>query len=128
MRRIWLTIILFIFTNLCFAATFAERVTLAKKIETQKPAHDYLYGSFFKSLGPKLGEIMKACLARNDANQDKFTFVANISGSGEFRDIDFEPKSHNTAKCFSKEMAALKAPPTPTGEILPIFIEMAVKP
>ena len=130
MRRICLTVILSICVNSCFATTFAERVVLAKKIESQKVAHDYLYGRFFTSLGQKLGEIMAACLAQKDANQGKFTVVADISGSGEFRDADFEPKLHNTAGCFVKEVSTLRAPPAPVGngETLPIVIEMAVKP
>ena len=112
------------------AATFAERVAIAKKIESQKEASDYFIGSFFPAIAPSMGGIMKMCLSRNDASQEKFTLVANVALSGELVDIDFEPNSNNTGACFAKELGTLKAPPPPLCDCgaLPVVIDMAVKP
>ena len=112
------------------AATFAERVVIAKKIESQKEASDYFFGSFFPAIGPSMGGIMKMCLSRNDASQEKFTVVANVALSGELVDIDFEPNSNNTGACFANELGTLKAPPPPLCDcgVLPVVIDMVVKP
>jgi hypothetical protein len=112
------------------ASTFAERVAIAKKIESQKEASNYFFGSFFPAIGPSIGGIMKMCLSRNDASKEKFTLVASVALSGELVDIDFEPSSNNTGACFAKEFATLKAPPPPLCDcdVLPMVIDMGVKP
>ena len=112
------------------AATFAERVAIAKEIESQKEASEYFFKNFFPTIGPSMGGIMKMCLARDNANIDKFTVVANVSLNGELIDIDFEPKSNNTGACFANELATVQAPPPPLCDcgVLPVTITMAVKP
>lgn len=113
-----------------FEPTFAERVKRATEIETQKAASEYLDGSFFPALGSNMSGIMKMCLNREGASTEKFTMVANVSPDGGLIDIDFEPKANNTAVCFAREIGALKAPPPPLcdGGVLPIAINMEVKP
>ena len=130
MRFLFVLITLLGFVNLSIAATFEERIVIAKKIESQKEASDYFFGSFFPAIGPSMGGIMKMCLSRNDASQEKFDLVANVALSGELIDIDFEPKSNNTGACFAKEFATLKAPPPPLCDcgVLPVAINMKVKP
>ena len=130
MRHLYVLVTLLGFANLSVAATFAERVAIAKKIESQKEASDYFFGSFFPSIGPSMGGIMKMCLARDGASQEKFTLVANIALSGELIDVDFEPKLNSTGACFAKEFSILKAPPPPLCDcgVLPVVIDMAVKP
>ena len=130
MRHFCVLITLLSFANLSIAATFAERVAIAKKIESQKEASDYFFGSFFPSIGPSMGGIMKMCLARDGASQEKFTLVADVALSGELIDVDFEPKQNNTGACFAKEFSTLKAaPPTLCNcGVLPVVIDMAVKP
>lgn len=130
MRRLCVLVLLCGFATVGSAATFAERVAIAKKIESQKEAADYFFGSFFPAVGPTMGGMMKMCLARDGASGEKFTLVANVSLSGELIDIDFEPKANNTAACFAKEVGSLKAPPPPLCDcgVLPVVIDMAVKP
>lgn len=130
MRQLCVLVALLGFVNFSVAATFADRVAIAKEIESQKEASDYFFGSFFPAIAPPMGGIMKMCLARDNANQEKFTLVANVTLSGELIDIDFEPKSNNTGACFASEFATLKAPPPPLCDcgVLPVVIDMAVKP
>ena len=118
------------FSNLSVAATFAERVALAREVESQKEASDYFFGAFFPSVGPSMGGHMKMCLSRDGANQEKFTLVANVALSGEIINVDFEPKSNNTAACFAGELSTLKAPQPPLCNcgVLPLVIDMGVKP
>ena len=129
MRLIVIVLFTVISTNLS-AATFAERIAIAKKIESQKEASDYFFGSFFPTIGSSIGGIMQMCLKRKNANKEKFSLVANVALSGELIDIDFEPKSNNTGICFAGELAKLKAPPPPLCDcgVLPVVIDMAVKP
>jgi len=129
MRLIVIVLFAVISTNLS-AATFAERIAIAKKIESQKEASNYFFGSFFPTVGPSMGGIMQMCLELKGANKEKFTLVANVALSGELMDIDFEPKSNNTGICFASEFAKLKAPPPPLCDcgVLPVVIDMAVKP
>jgi hypothetical protein len=112
------------------AATFAERVAIAKKVESQKEAENYFFGSFFPSIGPSMGGIMQTCLSRPNASKEKFTLVANVALDGELVDIDYEPKSNNTGECFAKEFATLRAPAPPLCDcgVLPMVINMGVKP
>lgn len=63
MRRLCVLIALLSFSNLSFAATFAERVAIAKEIESQKEASDYFFGSFFPAIASSMGGIMNMCLA-----------------------------------------------------------------
>ncbi len=130
MRSLTLLVALLSFANLSTAATFAERVAFAKKIEAQKEASDYFFGTFFPTFGSSIGGIMKMCLARDGASQEKFTLVANVSLQGELVAVDFEPKSNNTGACFAKEFSSLKAPTPPLCDcgLLPLVIDMAVKP
>ena len=130
MRHLLLLALLLSTANVSAAASFAERVTIAKEIESQKEASDYFFGSFFPSVGPSLGGIMKMCLSRVGANQEKFTLVANVALSGEIINVDFEPKANNTAACFASEFSTLKAPPPPLCDcgVLPLVINMGVKP
>ena len=130
MYRLCLLVLLCSFATTGAAATFPERVAIAKEVESQKAASDYFFGSFFPSLAPTMGGIMKMCLAREGASEEKFTLVANVSLDGDLIDIDFEPKANNTAACFAKEVGSLKAPPPPLCDcgVLPIVIDMAVKP
>jgi hypothetical protein len=130
MRPLCVLIALLSFSNLSFAATFAERVAIANKIESQKEASDYFMGSFFPTVGSSLGGIMNMCLSRDGANQEKFTLVANVASSGEIINVDFEPKSNNTAACFAGEFSTLKVPPPPLCDcgVLPLVINMGVKP
>ena len=129
MRTLCILFIVLFSTSLS-AATFAERIAIAKKIESQKEASDYFFGSFFPAIGSSMGGILQMCLSRNDANKEKFTLVANVALSGELIDIEFEPKSNNTGACFAKELATLKAPPPPLCDcgVLPVVIDMVVKP
>jgi hypothetical protein len=53
MRQLYAVIALLSFSNLSVAATFAERVAIAKEIESQKEASDYFFGAFFPSVGPR---------------------------------------------------------------------------
>ena len=46
----------------CSAVSFEERVVIAKKIEDQKEASDYFFGSFFPTIGPNIAGIMHMCL------------------------------------------------------------------
>lgn len=130
MRRLCILFALLGFTNPSFAATFAERVAIAKKIESQKEASDYFFGNFFPAVGPSLGGIMEMCLSRDGANKNKFTLVANVALSGEIINVDFEPRSNNTAACFAGEFSTLKAPPPPLCDcgVLPFVINMGIKP
>ena len=130
MRHLYLLLALLGFINLSFAATFAERVAFANKTESQKEVSDYFFGSFFPVVGPSLGEIMEMCLSRDGANKNKFTLVANVALSGEIINVDFEPRSNNTAACFAGEFSTLKAPPPPLCDcgVLPLVINMGIKP
>jgi hypothetical protein len=130
MLRLYMLIALLSFADLSVAATFAERVAIAKEIESQKEASEYFFGAFFPSLGPSMGGIMKMCLSRERANLEKFTLVANVAQSGEIINVDFEPKSNNTAACFASEFSTLKAPPPPLCDcgLLPLVIDMGVNP
>jgi hypothetical protein len=58
MRHQYAMIALLSFSSLSVAATFAERVAIAKEIESQKEASDYFFGAFFPSVGPSMGGIM----------------------------------------------------------------------
>ena len=128
--RIFCVLLITLFSATVSAATFAERVAIAKEIESQKEASEYFFKNFFPAIGPSMGGIMVMCLARDNANQEKFTLVANVALNGELIDIDFEPKSNNTGACFANELATLKAPPPPLCDcgVLPVTITMAVKP
>lgn len=128
--RLCILIALLSFATLSTAATFAERVAIAKEIESQKEASDYFFKSFFPAIGPSMGGIMKMCLSRDGASQEKFALVANVALSGEIINVDFEPKSNNTAACFAGEFSSLKAPPPPLCDcgVLPLVINMGVKP
>lgn len=130
MHRLCLLGLLCSLANTGAAATFAERVAIAKEIESQKEASSYFFGSFFPALGSAMGGIMKMCLAREAASKERFTVVANVSLDGDLVDIDFEPKANNTAACFAKEVGSLKAPPPPLCDcgVLPVAIDMAIKP
>jgi hypothetical protein len=130
MRHLSILIAFLSISNLSIAATFAERVAIAKEIESQKEASEYFFGAFFPSVGPSMGGIMKMCLSRGGASQEKFTLVANVALSGEIIDIDFEPKANNSAACFAREFSTLKAPPPPLCDCgaLPFVINMDVKP
>jgi len=130
MRQLCALLALLAFAGSSVAATFAERVAIAKQIESNKEASDYFFGSFFPTVGPSMGGIMKMCLSRGGASQEKFTLVANVALSGEIIDIEFEPKSNNTAACFAGELSTLKAPPPPLCDcgVLPFVINMGVKP
>jgi hypothetical protein len=130
MRRASVLLALLGFANISVAATFAERVAIAKEIESQKAASEYFFGAFFPTIGPSMGGIMKMCLARDGASLEKFTLVANVAMSGDLIDVDFEPKSNNTGACFAKEFATLKVLPPPLCDsgVLPVVIDMAVQP
>lgn len=130
MLHLYILIALLSFADLSVAATFSERVAIAKEIESQKETSDYFFGTFFPSIGPSMGGIMKMCLSRDGANQEKFTLVANVALSGEIINVDFEPKSNNTAACFAGEFSTLKAPPPPLCDcgVLPLVVNMGVKP
>jgi hypothetical protein len=130
MRQFYILVALLSFANLSVAATFAERVAIAKEIESQKEASDYFFASFFPAIGPSMGGIMKMCLSRDGANKEKFTLVANVASSGGIVNVDFEPKSNNTAACFAGEFSTLKAPAPPLCDcgVLPLVIDMGVKP
>ena len=118
------------FSTISVSATFAERVAIAKEIESQKSASEYFFGTFFPTVGPSIGGIMKFCLALDGASLENFTLVANVALSGELIDVDFEPKSNSTGACFAREFSTLKAPPPPLCDcgVLPVVIDMAVKP
>ena len=130
MWHLYILIAVLSFSNLSVAATFAERVALAREVESQKDVSDYFFGAFFPSIGPSMGGIMKMCLSRDGANQEKFTLVSNVALNGEIINVDFEPKSNNTAACFAGEFSALTAPPPPLCDcgVLPLVIDMGVKP
>ncbi len=130
MRHLLLFAFLLSAANVSAAASFAERVAIAKEIEYQKEASDYFFGSFFPTVGPSLGGIMKMCLSRAGANPNKFTLVANVALSGEIINVDFEPKANDTAACFAGELSTIKAPPPPLCDcgVLPLVINMGVKP
>lgn len=130
MRRAFILFALLGFANISVAATFAERVAIAKEIESQKAASEYFFGEFFPTVGPSMGGIMKMCLARDGASPEKFTLVANVTMSGELIDVDFEPKSNSTSACFAKEFSTLKVPPPPLCDcgVLPVIINIGVKP
>lgn len=130
MRHLLLLALLLSTANVSAAASFAERVAIAKEIESRKEASDYFFGTFFPSIGPSLGGIMKMCLSRAGSNPNKFTLVANVALSGEIINVDFEPKANNTAACFAGEFSTIKAPPPPLCDcgVLPLVINMGVKP
>ncbi len=130
MRRLLPLVLLCGFSSVDATETFAERVALAKKIESQKEGAAYLFGSFFPALGPAMGGIMKKCLVTDGASQEKFALVANVSLNGDLIDVDFEPKANSTATCFVKDFGTLKAPPPPICECgaLPVTIDIKVKP
>ena len=130
MRYRYALITLLNFSTQSAAATFTERVAIANEIESQKEASDYFFGVFFPSVGPSMGGIMKMCLSRDGASKEKFTLVANVTLIGEIIDVDFEPKSNNTAACFAGEVATLQVPPPPLCDcgVLPLVIDMGVKP
>ena len=129
MRTLGILFLLLFSANLS-AATFAERVAIAKKIESQQETQDYFLKGLFPAIGPMMGGIMKDCLSHPDASVEKFTLVANVAESGQLIDIDVEPKSNNTAVCFAKAFATLTAPPPPLCDcgVLPIVMDMGVKP
>ncbi|MFZ3018461.1 MAG: hypothetical protein WA056_08410 [Gallionella sp.] len=129
MRTLGALLLVLFSTNLS-AATFAERVAIAKKIESQQATQDYFLKGLFPVIGPAMGGIMNECLSHTDASVEKFTLVANVAESGQLVDIDVEPKSNNTAVCFAKAFATLTAPPPPLCDcgVLPVVIDMGVKP
>ena len=112
------------------AATFAERVAIAKEIEAQEAFSTYFFKSLFPAIGPTIGGMMKHCLSLPDASKERFTLVANVTQEGVLTDIDFEPKSNNTGACFAKAFATLTAPPPPLCDcgVLPMVIDMKVEP
>ena len=130
MRHLLLLALLLSTANVSAAASFAERVAIAKETESQKEASGYFFGSFFPAISPSMGGIMKMCLSRSGASKKMFDLVANIALSGELIDIDYEPKSNNTGACCAKEFATLKAPPPPLCDcgVLPVTINMKVEP
>lgn len=129
MRTLCILLLVLLSTNLG-AITFAERVAIAKKIESQQATQDYFLKGLFPVIGPVMGSIMKECLSHPDASTEEFTLVANVAESGQLIDIDVEAKSNNTAVCFAKAFATLAAPPPPLcdGGVLPVVIDMGVKP
>jgi hypothetical protein len=60
---------------------------------------------------------------------DKFTIVANVKEPGQFKEIDFEPKS-NTASCFADGLASLHLPPIKPCNCgsLPVVMDMSITP
>lgn len=129
MRTLGVLLLVLFSTNLS-AATFAERVAIAKKIESQQATQDYFLKGLFPIIGPAMGGIMNECLSHPNASVEKFTLVANVAESGQLIDIEVEPKSNNTAVCFAKAFATLTAPPPPLCDcgVLPVVIDMGVKP
>ena len=129
MRTLGILLSVLFSTNLN-AATFAERVAIAKKIESQQATQDYFLKGLFPAIGPVMGGIMHECLSHPEASTEKFTLIANVAESGQLVDIDVEPKSNNTAVCFAKAFATLTAPPPPLCDcgVLPVVIDMGVKP
>lgn len=129
MNRISTVLLAFLVCVPAYAATFDERVTLAENAEKKVEVSNYLYKEMFPAIGSTLGGIMMNCLAKPNANQDKFTIVADVQESGRFINIQVEPKN-NTATCFSNGFSALKLPPLLKCNCspLPIVIHMATKP
>jgi hypothetical protein len=129
MRSLCVLLLVLYSANLS-ATTFAERVAIAKKIESQQATQDYFLKGLYPVIGPVLGGIMKECLSHPDASLEKFTVVANVAESGQLTDIDVEPKSNNTGGCFAKAFATLTAPPPPLCDcgVLPLVIDMGVEP
>ncbi len=113
-----------------YAASFAERVAMAKEIETQEAASDYFLKTLFPAIGPDMAGMMKYCLSLPDASKERFTLVANVAQDGGMTDVDFEPKSNNTGACFAEAFATLVGPPPPLCDCgaLPVVIEMKVNP
>lgn len=124
-----------VFSVLAFQASvadtpsFAERVALAKNTEKQKATTQYFQNEMYPAIGPSLATAMQECMSRAGASTEKFTVVANVSQDGRFMDIAHEP-STNTATCLATAMASFRAPPPPTCDygVLPIVINMSVKP
>lgn len=111
------------------APSFSERIAFAKAAEKQNEISNYLYKEMFPSIGPNMSELMKGCLAKKNASVDKFTIVANVKEPGQFKEIDFEPKS-NTASCFADGLASLHLPPIKPCSCgsLPVVMDMSITP
>ena len=94
-------------------SAFAERVSLAKKIESQQAIRDYVKNKFNVFIAFTTNDITSECLSHPDASGGKFTLVTNVSVSGQLTDVDVEPKSNNTAVCIAKGISNLTAPRPP---------------
>jgi hypothetical protein len=108
---------------------FPDRVALAKRVETQPEAAQYLKSQMYPAIGPALASAMRACLPPGKPSPGKFAVVADLSQEGKFVKIDYEPKVE-AAACLANAMATFHAPrPVTCGcELLPIVIEMSVVP
>ncbi|MDD2801886.1 MAG: hypothetical protein PHE96_10540 [Methylococcales bacterium] len=129
MTRFVLSLVLIAHLSSVCAASFAERVATAKEIESQKEADTYFKNRMFPAIGSLLGNAMKACTALPYANLEKFAVVADVTQTGKFINIDYQPRT-NTAACVAEAVTGFYAPPPPTCESgdLPIVIEMSVVP
>ncbi len=74
MRHLLLLVLLSWTANVSAVSSFAERVAIAKEIEAQKEASDYLFGTFFPSVEPSLGVIA--------------VFIAPVAFSQETADVE----------------------------------------
>lgn len=83
----------------------------------------------FPSIGTKMSELMKECLAKKNASVDKFTVVASVVEPGQFKEVDFEPKS-NTASCFADGLVSFHLPPLKLCNCgsLPVVLDMSISP
>lgn len=109
--------------------SFSARVALAKRAGFQKEIYNYLYKEMFPSIGSNMSELMKSCLAKQNASVDKFTIVADVKEPGQFSGIDYQPRT-NTAKCFAEGLAPLHLPSTKLCQCgsLPVELDMTVTP
>lgn len=109
--------------------SFSDRVALAKRAEQQNDIGNYLYKEMFPAIGSNMSELMKSCLAKPNASVDKFTIVAGVKQSGQFNEIDYQPRT-NTASCFAEGLASLRLPNTKFCQCasLPVVLDMSIRP
>ncbi len=120
-------VLLLIIAPLAQAATFAERVSAAHEVEKQPDAANYFKEKMFPAINNSLASAMRKCAAMPNANVEDFAVVADVTASGKFVNVDYQPRT-NTAACFSAVMAGLLVPPPVKygAPALPIVIEMSV--
>lgn len=111
------------------ATDFPDRVREGKAAAASTAGKQY-----DESLGPVIGEAMRACISVGstaESNLGAFTLVGEVSDSGAIFSVEVQPVTA-VSKCFAKqfEKAHLPSPPRLSGTTtgFPITVEMKVVP